>query len=174
MISTLRSLTAVAALAAVLTLSISSVADARAGDRSFQQTFPIASPLCARVAANTEGKRLKRFAVRVSADCSTLQTGFTAAQTAVLAVRGALMPQLSADRAAITTACPPGPQSAACKNAHHANDHAINVMTHQLRVAARHYYHMIELARERFWHAIHALPPGRHLRADGPIPELSS
>ncbi|HEV2973387.1 MAG TPA: hypothetical protein VGX69_00135 [Solirubrobacteraceae bacterium] len=174
MTSPVRNLIAVAALAATLVLSISGVAAARAGDRSFQQTFPIASPLCARVAANTEGKRLKRFAPRVSADCGALQSTFTAAQTAVLAVRQAVTPQLTADRAAVAAACPPGRQSPACRQAHRVNDHAIDVMAHRLQVAARQYYRTIELARERFWNAIHALPPGRHLRADAPIPDLSS
>ncbi|HTB71562.1 MAG TPA: hypothetical protein VK707_11310 [Solirubrobacteraceae bacterium] len=174
MISPVRSLAAVAALAATLALSISAAAAARAGDRSFQQTYPIASPLCARVAANSEGKRLKRFAPRVNVDCSALQGSFAAAQASVLAVRQTLTPQLSADRAVIAAACPPGPRSHACRQAHHADDPAIDTLAHQLQVAARNYYRAIELARQRFWNAIHALPPTRHLRADAPIPDLSS
>ncbi len=165
---------AVAVLASAFTLSIAASAAARAGDASFQQTFPVASTLCARVAANTEGKHLKRFASQAVADCTLLLGRFGGAQASVLALRAAVTPQLAADRAAIAGACPSGPQRALCRRTHLREDPAIDALRRQLKVATRSYYRTIELARERFWNAIHALPGERRLRADAPIAQLPS
>jgi hypothetical protein len=168
MTSPVRSAAVVTVLATAFTLALCGVAGARAGDRSFQQTFPDASQLCVRVSANTEGSRLRRAAPRVLADCSRLQTRFGAAQSAVLAARAAIMPALLADRAALSAACPRGTKPL-CGGAERMDGPAIAALSQQLHAAARVYYRAIELARERFWDAIHALPGGRRLRADVPI-----
>src|ERR1700716_2224861 len=104
MTPTIRFAGVAAVLAATVTLALPAVAGAKAGDRTFQQTYPVASQLCAKVAAGKEGKRLKRFATQVLADCSALQSGFTAAQSTVLAARAALTAQIAADHAAIAAA----------------------------------------------------------------------
>ena len=119
-------LAGVAAVAMAAALAFPGVAGAKAGDRTFQQTFPGASQLCANVAAGKGGKRLKRFAPQVLADCATLQSSFTAAQSAVLAARAALAPQIAADRAAILAACPaPKTASLACLQTRAANRPAL-------------------------------------------------
>ncbi len=169
-----RAAGAVAVLASALTLSFAASAAARAGDASFQQTFPVASQLCAKVAANTEGKRLKRFASQAVADCTLLQSRFSAAQASVLAVRSTDMPTLLADRAAIAAACPPGPMRPQCRQTHVIEDPAIDALRRQMSVAVRSYYGTIELAREHFWNAVHAIPGERRVRADGPIAALPS
>ena len=93
-------------VAAATTLAIPVTAGASAGDRTFQEVYPIASHLCANVAAGTERRRLKSFAPAVLADCQALQAEFTAAQTTVLAARAVLTPQIAANRAAILAVCP--------------------------------------------------------------------
>jgi hypothetical protein len=164
----------VAALATGVALALPGGAGAKAGDRSFQQTFPVASQLCANVAAGKGGKRLKRFASRVLAQCATLESTFTTAQSAVLAARAALTPQIAADRAVIVAACPtPTTPSAACLQARAVNKPAIKALRRQLVRAAHRYYRTIEAARLRFWRAIRALPGERHVHADAPIAEHS-
>src|SRR5258708_3139488 len=79
---------------------------AKPGDLTSQQTFPLGSALCAKVAAGTENKHLKAAAAQVTADCAALQSTFTTAQTTVLAARATIEPALAADRAALRTACP--------------------------------------------------------------------
>jgi hypothetical protein len=175
MIPTSRMAAAVAALAATAALALPAAAGAKAGDRTFQQTYPMASLLCAKVAAGTEGKHLKRFATQVLADCTALQSGFTAAQSTVLAARAALTPQIVADRAAITAACPtPGAQSAPCVHARSINELAIHKLRHQLRHASRRYWRTIELNRRHFWNAIRGLPGERRVHQDLPIAEQNS
>ncbi len=164
------------AAALLATFGCSGVAGAAAGDRTFQQTYPLASSLCAKIAAGTEGKRLKRNAAQAQADCATLLSSFESAHSVVLAARAALEPQIAAERAAIRTACPVPRRhpTAACLNAHAVDGVALSVLRHEKVAAARRYYRSIEAARLTFWAAIHTLRGGAHLRADAPIPIQNS
>ena len=134
-------------------------ATVRAGDRTYQQTYPVASQLCAKVAAGTEGKHLKRFAATVSTDCTTLQSGFVTAQTTVLAARTAITAQITADRAVMSAACPATAKvpSAVCIQTRKTESYAITVLQHQQRTAARHFYKTVETNRDHFWKAIRSL-----------------
>jgi hypothetical protein len=171
-----RTIALTAVLAATTALALPAAAGAKAGDRTFQKTYPLASSLCARVAANTVGKQTKRVAPAITADCAVLQSSFTTAQSSVLATRAALTPTLTADRAALNGACapPPGQGQAACQQAHKTNDAPIAQLGRQLRKAARAYYRAIESARLHFWNSVHALRGQKHLHADAPIPQLSN
>lgn len=175
MILSSRMAGALAAVAATAALAFPAAAGAKAGDRTFQQTYPMASMLCAKVTAGKEGKHLKRFATQVLADCAALQSGFTAAQGTVLAARAAITPQIVANRTAITAACPtPTKQPAGCNHARTVNGRAIDTLRHQLAKASRRYYRTIELNRRHFWKAIRALPGEGHAHADLPIAEQNS
>jgi hypothetical protein len=169
-----RLLGAVLVAAAAASLAIPAVAGAKAGDRTFQQTYPGATRLCAEVAAGKR-KRLQPFAARILNDCSALQTGFTAAQSAVLASRGTTAASIALDRVAIAVACPsPLVGHPACEHTRHVEQLAIATMQRVQAHAARRYYRIIEANRRRYWHAIKALPGTRHLRADAPIAEQES
>src|SRR5690242_8991980 len=95
-----RIIGAVAATVALAMALPSAAGASKPGDRTFQQTFPVASALCAKVAAGTEGPRLKAKLAQVTADCAALEAAFAPAHTTVLAVRTALLPTLIADRTA--------------------------------------------------------------------------
>jgi hypothetical protein len=143
---------------------------ARAGDLTIQQTFPLASQLCAKVAAGTENRHLKRFATQVTADCAALSMAFTTAQAQVLAARAAILPTLTADRAALAAACPnPRVVHQMCHNVHRADDAAIHALAAEMHAAAHAYYISIIIARARFWDAIQALPGEHHVHQDKPI-----
>ena len=165
---------AILVVATTASLAIPATAGAKAGDRTFQETYPGATRLCAEVAAGKR-KRLQPFATRILTDCSALQTGFTAAQSAVLLSRGATAASIAIDRAAIALACPPPLVGhPACEHTRHVELLAIATMKRLQTHAARRYYRIIEANRRLFWHAIKALPGTRHLRADAPIVEQDS
>jgi hypothetical protein len=169
-----RSVGVLAVAATTALLVIPSAANARAGDRTFQQTYPVASKLCTEVAAGKR-KHLRRFAPRVLADCAVLQSGFTTAQGEVLAARATLGSAVAVDRAAIVAACPaPMVGQPACENIRATEDVAIGALRRQLADAARRYFRVVEAHRLVFWRAIHAIPGERHLPADLPIAEHDS
>jgi hypothetical protein len=158
---------AVAATAALL--AIPSAASARAGDRTFQETYPVASKLCTEVAAGKR-KRLHRFATRVLADCAVLQSAFTADQSEVLAARATLGSAVAVDRAAIVVACPPpmvGHPS--CEHIRTTENVAVGALRRQLVDAALRYFRVAETHRLIFWREIHAIPGERRLPTDLPI-----
>jgi hypothetical protein len=162
--------TAVPLFAVLVALSFPGAAGARAGDKTIQQTFPVATLLCAKVAAGTENRHLKKFATQVTADCAALQMEFTTAQTQVLAARAAILPTLTADRTAVRAACPnPKVARGACRAAHRADDAVIHALALQLHAASHAYYTAIIAARAAFWNAISALPGQKHIHRDKPI-----
>jgi len=163
-------LTGAIALAATAgSLAIPATAGAKAGDRTIQQTYPLATRLCTEVAAG-QRKHLKRFAPQIAADCALLQTGFTSAQTTVLAARATITSAIAADRAVVTAACPPPMVGKpACESTRHTESVAIGVLRQELIAAAHRYYLAINANRHAFWHAIHALRGASHLRADSPV-----
>jgi hypothetical protein len=165
---------AAAISASAISLALPGVAGAstpKAGEKTFQQTYPLASKVCANVAAGTESKHLKKFAAQITADCTTLQTAFTASQTTVIAARTTLTAQITADRAAITVACPtPKDQAAPCLSTRATVGKAVDALRHQRLLAVRHFYKAIEASREAFWKVFRALPGEGHVHADQPIP----
>jgi hypothetical protein len=167
-----RLLGAAAVAVTTASLAIPSAAGAKAGDRTFQQTYPVASRVCENVAAG-KSKRLKRFTPQVLADCAALQSGFTAAQSTVLATRAAIASAIAADRTTIAVACPPPLAGRpACEQTRHAETLAITALRRQQVHAARRFYRTVEANRLRFWKAIRALPGERNVREDAPIAEL--
>jgi hypothetical protein len=164
-----RPLGIVALAATAALLAIPSAASARAGDRTYQETYPVASKLCTEVAAGKR-PRLHRFAARIQADCAALQAGFTVAQADVLAARTTLGAAIAADRAAIAAACPPPMVGhPPCERVRDSEDPAIDVLHRQLVNAARRYFRVVEAHRRVFWRDIHAIGVLRHLQADLPI-----
>jgi hypothetical protein len=169
-----RLLGAVAISASAISLAVPAVAGAtslKAGEKTFQQTYPLASKICASVAAGTEGTHLKKFAAQITADCTTLQTAFTAAQTTVVAARTTLTAQIMADRAAITAACPaPNDKAPTCLSTRATVGKAIDALRHQRLMAVRLFYKTNEANRVAFWKVFRALPGEGHVHSDLPIP----
>jgi hypothetical protein len=157
-----------AAAAAIATLALPSAAGATAGKKSFNQTYPVASRLCAEVAQGKGPKRLRRNAARVLVDCSALQSSFNASRSAVLLTFASLAAQGSAARAGLAKPCT-GPHRLACDRTHNKDRHLLGGLSRQHIRAARLYYSSIEASRLSFWSAIRALPGGKDLREDAPI-----
>jgi hypothetical protein len=161
---------AVASITAALVLPSAASAGNKAGELTYQQTFPVASKLCTDVAAGKK-KHLIPVTTQVLAACETLNTNFTTAQTAVVAARTTLKADIAADRALIKAACPPATKllRPACTSARHTEQAAISVLRAELLAAVHGYYKTIEADRRAFWATIKALRPARHIAADKPI-----
>jgi len=165
----LLGVTATAATVAALALPAAANAGSHAGERTFQQTYPVASSLCTSVAAGKR-PRLKSVTAAVLADCAALQSNFTAAQTAVVTARTTLKAEIAADSHAIALACPtPKDGAPACVSVRHAQTAAIDVLRAQKLAAVRVYYKTIEADRHAFWSAIKTLRGLRHVTPDKAI-----
>jgi hypothetical protein len=164
-----------AALTAACTLGICSAAAANAGQRSFEQTYPIASKLCAKVAKGDGPKRLRSSAAKVLADCETLQASFKANRLAVISTDTSIAAARTAEHASVLSACGGTlVHKPSCSHARRKGHKVIEGLEAQRVHAARGYYKATEAARRAFWAQIHALPGGAKLRADNPIPVQNS
>lgn len=162
------------ALAASLTFTAGASA-ARAGQSSFAQIYPRASVLCAHVTAGRGPQRLRRSAATVVADCTTLQNGFNLARTTVLAGVAQVAAAQAAARAVTRTACAgPAANSTACLHSRHKRDHTLDLLARQRARFARAFFRTVEANRLLFWGEIRALPGGRDVREDAPIPLQST
>jgi uncharacterized protein len=163
---------ALAVLGSAVALVVPAAANAKAGDKTFQQTFPAAALKCERFAAGKERKGLVPFAAQVAADCTALQTAFTNATTTVVTARATIEPPLAAARAALKAACPnPSPKTLphTCAVAHHANDATIKALAKERQAAVHSYFATIEAARTVFWTAFKTLPGQHGVKADPPL-----
>jgi hypothetical protein len=165
----------IAAVTIAATLAITATAGAKAGDHTFQQTYPFAARLCAHVQAGKGPVRLRPHAAQVLAACATLNSGFTAARSAVLAAQASFASGLRADNAAIAAACtPPVKKRSLCQSTRRSEHAAILALRREHTAALHLYYTTIEANRRAFWAAIHSLPGGRGIRADKSIHQHSS
>jgi hypothetical protein len=162
-------------IAGAATLAFAGVASAKAGERTFPETYPRASQLCANIAAGAGPKRLRPYAKLIATDCTTLQNEFTAAQSVVLAARTSLESGVTADKAAIAAVCtPPVANRAVCRSTRKSERLAIRGLRVEHVAAVHLYYRTIEANRRTFWAEIHALPGSASLPSDTPIPPQSS
>jgi hypothetical protein len=157
--------TALAAAAAALALPAGAAAAGprAAGALTFAQSFPVASRLCANVAAGTEkSKKIRAQATAVAADCMTLETAFAAAELTVNTARTTDQAAIAADRALIKAACPkltpaPKTESTSCKTARTNENAAIKALQASLLASVHSYYKAVESIRHTFWTEIKAL-----------------
>jgi hypothetical protein len=162
------------AVAVAASLGISGSASAKAGDRSFAQTYPVASALCARVAAGHPPRGLAASVAQVKQACSTLENGFGPLQTAVRNANVQFQTGVQNARAAIAQACQPGANRATCRQTRRSERLTIASLRRQHRAAVRLYYTSIEANRRTFWATIHSLRGGSSIKPDKPIAPQTS
>jgi hypothetical protein len=154
------------------TLALAGVASAKAGDRTFAQTYPVASGLCAKAVAGTLPKRLAPQAAQVTAACNTLQSAFGPLQTAVLSAQAQFTAGLAAVKASIQSAC--ATKGQACHTARIQGRAQRRNLRALHRLAVKTYYVNIEANRRTFWATIHALRGGHSIKPDKPIAPQNS
>ena len=161
------------AIAAVLaTLGITGVASAKAGHRTFQQTYPYASALCDKATAGTLPKRLAPQSAQVKVACKMLLSAFGPLQTTVQAAEAKYASDLATVKASIKLAC--AKKGKACRTARiegRAQKRNLRALRH---LAVKTYYVNIEANRRTFWATIRSLRGGKEIKPDRPIPVQSS
>jgi hypothetical protein len=161
---------AIAAAAAAALLLLPGAAYARAGDLSFQQTYPKASTLCADIAAGKGHPKLAPSAPQVLTDCALLQNEFNVATADVLATRASLDAVRTSLRTAALTTCAHREHSRACHRARRRQHRFAHVLLRERIGAAHLYFTRVELARRTFWTSIRMLRGGDLESQDPVIP----
>lgn len=165
----------VTAAAGALVLALPGVAGATAGQHNFEQSYPVASKLCATVAKGGGPAKLRANAATVLADCATLQNNFNTSRASVIATEAAIGAALTTDTATRRALCTSKPSHPVrCANARLRSQRLHRRLGKQKLVAARAYWRTLEANRAAFWAQIHALPGGKKLAGDKPIPEQNS
>jgi len=163
-------LLAIAGIAASLVIP---AASASATPRTFQQIYPLATRVCANVAAGKASKRVQANATAVLADCKALEEGFTKAQTTMTTARATIAAGVAADHALVTASCPAPatPQTQrVCAKTTNTEKTAIKALHSELMVVMHTYFTTINANRHTFWTAIKALPGEAHVKTDTPLP----
>src|SRR5579863_4795716 len=105
----------IAGAALLVSLVLSSSALARAGDRTVDQTYPVATALCVRAHAGTLPPKLALKSTAVIGACSTLINDFATLQSTVDAAEATFLTTVSNQEALVAAACkPPVSDHAAC------------------------------------------------------------
>src|ERR1700689_4599538 len=113
-----RTITGCVAGACALALTLSGTAFARAGDRTLDETYPVATALCAKASTNTLPVRLAANRTGVLAACYTLENGFGPLVTAVDDAEAAYLATVAAQHSLVTKVCTrPVADPAACPTA---------------------------------------------------------
>jgi hypothetical protein len=141
----------------------------KAGARTFEQTFPVASRLCARAAAGRLPRRLQASAAQVTQACTTLHSAFDQAQTDLQTALAPLQTQVQAARAQLQQECQSGDR-AACRQAMEGLRTTMQGLRDQLKAALTANRTANETARKQFWATIKSLRGAQGFRPDGPTP----
>ena len=152
-----RQMLGIVGAAIAVSLTVPGSALARAGDRPFADTYPVASALCVRAAAHpaTLGRKLEPNAAAVVAACQTLDNPFLGLVANVDAAEATLLNKLL-----VASACPrpvPASEKAACEAAR-ATAHTTDTTARTIEQAAVTAFHTaIEANRTTFWSTIGTL-----------------
>jgi hypothetical protein len=157
------------AACATALLILPAAASAHPGQRSFDETYPVASRLCTNIAHGAGPIKLRPDASQVAALCGTLKTSFITTENTYFASVTPLKEQASALVTATREACAtrPSPQ---CKTTRQANRTTLLGLRAQVRTDAAAYRTSIEASRMTFWNAIHTLRGGAGITPDTGTP----
>lgn len=157
-----RQVLGIVGAAIAVSLTVPGSALARAGDRTFADTYPVASALCVRAAAHPAalGPKLEPNAAAVVAACQTLDNPFLTIVSTVDAAEATLLNTISAQKLLVASACPrpvPASEKAACEAAR-ATAHTTDTNARTTEQAAVTAFHTsIEANRTTFWSTIGSL-----------------
>jgi hypothetical protein len=150
----------IAATTAVVALTVTATAFARAGDRTFAETYPVASALCVKAKAGTLPPKLATpsASASVTAACETLANPYPTLVSTVDAAEDTLLNTISAEKTAVAKACPkPVTNPSACKTARATAKSTIAAARTTEQTAVTAYHTAIEANRVTFWNTISAL-----------------
>jgi hypothetical protein len=149
-------------VACALPLSFAAGASARAGDHTFDQTYPVASAVCVKAHDNTLPPRLTASDTQVIAACDMLANAFGPLVSTVDAAESAYLSTVSTERNDVATPCAkPVVNRTACFDARQAA-HSTDATAASTRIAAVATFHSaVEANRATFWTTLAGLrqPP---------------
>ncbi|MGD0198136.1 MAG: hypothetical protein ABSC56_09565 [Solirubrobacteraceae bacterium] len=127
-----------------------------AGTQTFDQTYPVASALCAKAPAGTLPKRLEENKAAVITACNTLQDAFGPLQSAVTSAEQQYSSTVASEQAKVHAVCPPTTAAGrpACRSARQAALAADGAARSTRRAAVLTYHGSVETNREAFWTTI--------------------
>jgi hypothetical protein len=161
------------AVAAAILGVAAPAASAHARPHSYWRTYPVASSLCARVAAGHAPKRLSADVPQITAACTALGNSYTQAvstyEAAVAPIRGQVQTTLASVRAARLTATQTGDWASYRATVKQARV-TFKGLRAQERAAGEAYVASIRAARHTFWSTIHALRGAGSLPGDTGTP----
>jgi hypothetical protein len=157
-----RQVLGIVGAAIAVSLTVPGSALARAGDRTFAETYPAATALCLRATAQpaTLGRKLEPQAPKVIAACQTLNNAFLPLVSTVDAAEAALLNTLAAQKLLVSTACPrpvPASEKAACQAARATSRTTDTTARSTEHAAVTTFHTAIEANRTTFWSAIASL-----------------
>jgi hypothetical protein len=154
-----KTLTAAAATLAATVGFAATAGAALPGSLTFDQTYPVASQLCAKANAGTLPKRLEANQAKVIAACTTLQDPFGGLQATVTQAEQTFQNTLAVEKAKVQAVCPPA--TAAGRPACHAARVQARLADDTARLAQREaiqtYRDAVRTNRLTFWNTIASL-----------------
>jgi len=158
------------AAACALPLSFAAGASARAGERTFVQTYPVASALCVRAHDGTLPASLASSRSQVIAACDALQNAFGPLVSAVDAAESTYLDTVSTERGDVATACAkPVTNRTACFDARQTARSTDETALSTRLSAVGTFHAAVEQNRATFWTTIAGLrrPPSGTTGATG-------
>ena len=153
-----RQLPLIAVAVAVVSLVAATSALAQAGDRSVDQTYPVATALCVRDHAGAPPTKLAPQVSAVVSACDTLENAFGPLVVTVEAAQTQDLSVVSTQKGLVTAACVrPVSDHSACVDARTSAHAAIVAARGIERTAAVSFHTSVEANRSAFWTTIQSL-----------------
>jgi hypothetical protein len=157
-----RQVLGIVGAAIAVSLTVPGSALARAGDRTFTDTYPVASALCLKAAAHpaTLGVKLQPNSAVVVTACQKLNNAFLPLVSTVDAAEATLLNTIAAQKLLVATACPrpvPTSQKAACLTARSTAQTTDTAARSTKQAAVTAFHTAIEANRTTFWSTISSL-----------------
>jgi hypothetical protein len=153
-----RQLPVIAVAVVAVSLATSASALARAGDRSVDETYPVATALCTKVHAGTLPPRLASQASAVMGACDTLENAFGPLVVTVESAQSQFLGVVSTQKGLVTAACVrPVSDHGACISARTSARAAIVAARGVDRAAVATFHSSVEANRSAFWTTIQSL-----------------
>jgi len=157
-----RQVLGIVGAAIAVSLTVPGSALARAGDRTFADTYPVASALCLKATAHpaTLPPKLEPSASSVMIACQTLDNPFLGLVSNVDAAEATLLNTISAQKLLVATACPrpvPANEKVACQAARSTARTTDATARIKEQAAVTGFHTAIEANRTTFWSTISSL-----------------
>lgn len=153
-----RTLPLIAAAVTAASLGVTSSALARAGDRTVDETYPVATAVCVKAHAGTLPPKLVGQQTAVLSACDTLENAFPPLVATVDAAEAQYLSVVSTQKGLASAACTrPVSDHAACVQARLSAHSAVIAAHGTARDAVVAFHTAVEANRNTFWSTLQSL-----------------